>query len=221
MSALPAVTVPAKKDHSATVVFLHGLGDTGNGWAPVFQDQLRFPYTKYICPHAPSRPVTINMGMTMPAWFDIFGLSEGVNEDVEGIHAAAKQIHAILDAEVASGIDSRRIVLGGFSMGGALALYSAFTYDRPLAGVVALSAYLLQKDAIPGNHTANKTVRIFQGHGEQDPLVQMRFATATNVAIKVFNPNIVFKTYSMGHSACEAELKDVEQFLQEVIPPKK
>jgi len=220
MSTLPAVTVPAKNDHSATVIFLHGLGDTGNGWAPVFQHQLRLPYTKYICPHASERPVTVNMGMRMPAWFDIFGLSEGANEDTDGIRAAAKQVHALLDAEVAAGIDSRRIVLGGFSMGGALALYSAFTYDRPLAGVVALSAYLLQKNEVPGNHTANKTVRIFQGHGEQDPLVQMRFANATNVAIKLFNPNIIFKTYSMGHSACDEELKDVDAFLKEIIPPK-
>jgi lysophospholipase-2 len=214
--AQPVVIKPTAA-HSATVVFLHGLGDTGNGWSPVFESA-RAPHVKYICPSAGSRPVTINMGMSMPAWFDIKGLSMDSEEDEAGIKQSAKQIHSILDAEVAAGIPSERIILGGFSMGGALAIYTALTYPKRLAGVVALSSFIIMRNHLPGTVSANHQVPIFQGHGDVDPLVALPFARATHELLKAFNPNATFKLYSgMGHSASDKELKDVQAFLEKNI----
>uniref|UniRef100_A0A914W765 palmitoyl-protein hydrolase n=1 Tax=Plectus sambesii TaxID=2011161 RepID=A0A914W765_9BILA len=220
MASAPVV-IPASGQHTATVIFLHGLGDTGHGWSPVFQDMIREPHIKYICPHAQTRAVTLNMGMKMPAWFDIFGLTIQSKEDEKGIEESAVKIREMMDAEVKNGIPSDRIMIGGFSMGGALALYSAFTYDKPLAGVIALSSFLVQRNKLPGNHTANKEVPVFQAHGDADPLCDLTFGQATAQLIKVFNPNLEFKIYNgMGHSACDQEFKDVRAFIAKRLPPK-
>jgi len=219
MSMAPIV-IPASGKHTATVIFFHGLGDTGHGWAPVFQDMIREPHIKYICPHAPTRAVTLNMGMKMPAWFDMFGLTVQAKEDDKGIEESAVKVRAMLDEEIKNGIPSNRIVVGGFSMGGALALYSAFTYDQPLAGIVALSSFLVQRYKVPGNHTANKEVPVFQAHGDADPLCDLAFGQATATLIQIFDPNHEMKIYKgMGHSACDQEFKDVKAFLAKRLPP--
>lgn len=215
MTEQPAVIPPIGK-HTATVIFLHGLGDTGHGWSSVITSDLRVEHVKYICPHARSRPVTLNLGMNMPAWYDLYGLSPDSQEDVDGINESTAIVHSMIDDEIAKGIPSERIILGGFSMGGALALYAGLTYDKPLGGIIGLSSFLIQRSKLPGNHTANKNVPIFMGHGDQDFLVPLTFGQMTQAYIKAFNPNVEMRTYeNMGHSSCQSELDDVKSFLMQ------
>ncbi|XP_030635913.1 acyl-protein thioesterase 1 isoform X2 [Chanos chanos] len=209
MSApLPAI-VPAARKATAAVIFLHGLGDTGHGWAEAMAG-IRTPHVKYICPHAPVMPVSLNMNMAMPSWFDIIGLSPEAEEDETGIKKAAESIKALIDQEVKNGIPSDRIILGGFSQGGALSLYTALTTHQKLAGVVALSCWLPLRNSLS------------QCHGEADPLVPLMFGRLTVEKLKtLLNPaNITFKTYPrMPHSACPEEMLDIKQFIEKQLPP--
>uniref|UniRef100_A0A8C9TJP8 Acyl-protein thioesterase 1 n=1 Tax=Scleropages formosus TaxID=113540 RepID=A0A8C9TJP8_SCLFO len=218
MSApLPAI-VPAARKATAAVIFLHGLGDTGHGWAEAFAG-IRTPHVKYICPHAPIMPVTLNMNMAMPSWFDIISLSPEAEEDESGIKRAAENIKALIDQEVKNGIPSHRIVLGGFSQGGALSLYTALTMHQKLAGVMALSCWLPLRMSVI---ISNKDVHILQCHGEADPLVPLVFGCLTVEKLKSFvDPaNVQFKTYPrMPHSSCPQEMMDIKQFIEKQLPP--
>ncbi|KAL6094293.1 hypothetical protein STEG23_014287 [Scotinomys teguina] len=135
---LSVVVVPAARKATAAVIFLHGLGDTGHGWAEAFAG-IRSSHIKYTCPHAPIMPVTLNMNMAMPSWFDIIGLSSDSQEDESGLKQAAENVKALTDQEVKNGILSNRTILGGFSQGGALSLYTALTTQQKRAGVAVLS----------------------------------------------------------------------------------
>ncbi|XP_048696631.1 acyl-protein thioesterase 1 isoform X2 [Caretta caretta] len=207
MSApLPAI-VPAARKATAAVIFLHGLGDTGHGWAEAFAG-IRSPHVKYICPHA----------------FDIIGLSPDAQEDEAGIKQAAEHVKVLIDQEVKNGIPSNRIILGGFSQGGALSLYTALTTHQKLAGVIALSCWLplrtsFSQGAISG---INKDIPILQCHGDCDPLVPLMFGSLTFEKLKsLINPvDITFKTYSgMMHSSCIEEMMDVKKFVDKHLPP--
>lgn len=214
------VVIPAKGKHTATIIFLHGLGDTGHGWSSVFADEIRHDHIKYICPHARSRSVTLNMGMHMPAWYNLYGLTPDAQEDEDGINESTSILHSMIDAEIRAGIPSERIIIGGFSMGGALALYAGLTYDKPLGGIIGLSSFLIQRTKVPGNHTINKHIPIFMGHGGQDFLVPLTFGQMTEAYIKAFNPNIQIKVYpGMAHSSCSEELEDVKNFIAQRLPP--
>ncbi|XP_053571019.1 acyl-protein thioesterase 1 [Bombina bombina] len=221
-SPLPAI-VPAARKATAAVIFLHGLGDTGHGWAETMAS-IRSPHVKYICPHAPIMPVSLNMNMAMPSWFDIIGLSPDAQEDDAGIKRASENIKAIIDQEVKNGIPSNRIVLGGFSQGGALSLYTALTSNQKLAGVLALSCWLPLRSSFPqaAANTANKDVSILQCHGDCDPLVPLVFGSLTAEKLKtIINPaNVNFKTYSgLSHSSCTQEMTDVKHFIEKQLPP--
>ncbi|XP_033848478.2 acyl-protein thioesterase 1 [Acipenser ruthenus] len=223
MSApLPAI-VPAARKATAAVIFLHGLGDTGHSWAEIFAG-IRTSHVKYICPHAPVMPVTLNMNMAMPSWFDIIGLGPDAEEDDSGIKQAADNIKALIDQEVKNGIPSHRIVLGGFSQGGALSLYTALTSQQRLAGVVALSCWLPLRSSFPqaAANSVNKEIGILQCHGEADPLVPLVFGCLTVEKLKsiVLPANINFKTYPrMPHSSCPQEIMDIKQFIEKQLPP--
>ncbi|KAK6726242.1 hypothetical protein RB195_004517 [Necator americanus] len=216
--APPPVVINAKKNHTSTVIFLHGLGDQGDGWSDVFAHEIRHDNIKYICPSSASRPVTLNMGMRMPAWFDLYGLDASSREDDEGIAQATRLVHGMLDAEIANGIPAEKIILGGFSMGGALALYAGLTYHHKLGGIVGLSSFLIQRDKLPGNHRANLATPIFLGHGSNDFLVPLTFGQLTERMIKTFNPNVQLRVYNgMAHSSCAEELRDVKNFINERV----
>ncbi|XP_024857481.1 acyl-protein thioesterase 1 isoform X1 [Bos indicus] len=242
MSApLPAI-VPAARKATAAVIFLHGLGDTGHGWAEAFAG-IRSAHIKYICPHAPVMPVTLNMNMAMPSWFDIIGLSPDSLEDETGIKQAAENVKALIDQEVKNGIPSNRIILGGFSQGGALSLYTALTTQQKLAGVTALSCWLPLRASFPqtlsAHYTAftvdcrkwkkcgpiggvNRDISILQCHGDLDPLVPLMFGSLTAEKLKTLvNPaNVTFRTYAgMMHSSCQQEMMDIKQFIDKLLPP--
>lgn len=179
---------------------------------------------KYICPHAPIMPVTLNMNMAMPSWFDIIGLSPDAQEDDAGIKQASENIKALIDQEVKNGIPSNRIILGGFSQGGALSLYTALTMSQKLAGVVALSCWLPLRTSFPqaAVNSANKDICVLQCHGESDPLVPLMFGSLTSEKLKaIINPpNVHFKTYpGLAHSSCNQEMSDIKQFIEKQLPP--
>ncbi|XP_010224661.1 PREDICTED: acyl-protein thioesterase 2 [Tinamus guttatus] len=201
-----AVTVSGAERETAAVIFLHGLGDTGHSWADALSS-IRLPYVKYICPHAPRIPVTLNMKMVMPSWFDLMGLSPDAPEDEAGIKKAAENIKAIIEHEVKNGIPPNRIILGGFSQGGALSLYTALTCQHQLAGIVALSCWLPLHLFFPGaaSNSMNKDIAILQCHGEMDPMIPVRFGALTAEKLKsVVTPaKVQFKTYpGVMHSSC-------------------
>ncbi|PAV84088.1 hypothetical protein WR25_21186 [Diploscapter pachys] len=214
----PPVVINAKKNHVGTVIFLHGLGDQGHGWADVFHHEIRDDRVKYICPNSASRPVTLNMGMSMPAWYDLYGLDPNAREDEEGIAQASQLVHNMIDQEIAAGIPASKIIVGGFSMGGALAIYAGLTYPQKLGGIIGLSSFFLQRTKFPGNYQTNLQTPIFLGHGANDFLVPLTFGQMSEQLIKKFNPNVQLKIYpGMAHSSCTEELQDVKKFITERI----
>ncbi|XP_008070580.1 acyl-protein thioesterase 1 isoform X1 [Carlito syrichta] len=172
----------------------------------------------------PVMPVTLNMNMVMPSWFDIVGLSPDSQEDEAGIKQAAENIKALIDQEVKNGIPSNRIILGGFSQGGTLSLYTALTTQQKLAGVTALSCWLPLRTSFPKGPISgtNKDIPILQCHGDCDPLVPLLFGSLTAEKLKtlVDPANVTFKTYEgMMHSSCQQEMVDIKQFIDQLLPP--
>ncbi|OQR73354.1 acyl-protein thioesterase 1-like [Tropilaelaps mercedesae] len=212
------IIIPATARHTATVIFLHGLGDTGYGWSEQLR-QLRLPHVKYICPNAPAIPVALNGGMRMPAWFNIFSLDANGPQDEQGIKNATANVHKMIKDEESAGIASNRIIIGGFSMGGALALYAGCTHPTKLAGVIGLSTWLPMPDAVEKATTTNRDTHIYIGHGDCDDLIYLRWGLMSSEHLQKFNPNVVFKTYSgMGHSSCSDEMIDMANFIKDRLP---
>lgn len=213
------VVISAATRHTATLIFLHGLGDTGNGWASPMAT-IRAPHVKVICPTAPTIPVTLNAGFRMPSWFDLKSLDPTAPEDEEGIREATKYVHSLIAQEVAAGISTKKIVVGGFSQGGALAMYSALTFPEPLAGIIALSSWLPLHSKFPGEAIGNKNTPLLQCHGDCDPLVPYKWGQMTATLLKQFMTQTEFKTYrGMMHASSDEEMRDVKKFLNTVLKP--
>lgn len=194
---------------------------------------IRPPSMKVVCPTAPTQPVTLNAGFRMPSWFDLKTLDISGPEDEAGIKTASQNIQTMIDTEIEKGIPSNRIVLGGFSQGGALALYSALTFSKPLAGVVALSCWLPLHKQFPGLKTNSADIpvsyykdyekmkrlikfwffpfKIFQCHGDFDPVVPYKFGQLSASLLKSFMKNVTFKTYNgLSHSSSDEEMDDIK-----------
>jgi len=213
------VVVSASAKHTATLIFLHGLGDTGHGWATSIA-AIRPPHVKVICPTANKMPVTLNSGFQMPSWFDLMSLNADGPEDEAGIKRAADLVDKLIAEEVKSGVPSERIMIGGFSQGGALAVYTALHTDHKLAGVIGLSCWApLHKDLPAGAKPANLNIPYLQAHGDCDPVVPYRWGQLTSTLLKGMLPKHQFKTYKgMMHSTCEDEMQDVKKFIATSLP---
>jgi len=214
------VIVPAKETHTATIIFLHGLGDSGHGWASTIASIVP-SYVKVICPTAPVQPVTLNGGYAMPSWFDLITLDANGKEDAKGIAKAGESIQKMLDDEQSkSGIRSNRIILGGFSQGGGLALHSALRYPKPLAGILALSCWLpLHKDYPGVLNSANKDIHLLQCHGEADHIVPVKWGEMSSNIIKQLSSKSDFKKYrGLAHSSNDEELQDMKAFIKTCLP---
>ncbi|XP_017773417.1 PREDICTED: acyl-protein thioesterase 1 [Nicrophorus vespilloides] len=212
------VVIAASAKHTATLIFLHGLGDTGQGWASAMT-AIRPSHVKVICPTAPTMPVTLNAGFRMPSWFDLKTLDIGGPEDDEGIKKAAKQIHTMIDDEVKAGIPASNILLGGFSQGGALALYSAFIYPQKLAGVVSLSCWLPLHKSFPKEMKTSNELQVLQCHGDCDPVVPYKWGQMTASILKTMLKSPEFRTYGgLMHTSSEEELNDVKKFIEAHLP---
>ncbi|EWG45810.1 acyl-protein thioesterase 1 [Fusarium verticillioides 7600] len=232
MSGKLPLVFPAASRHTATVIFVHGLGDTGHGWASAVENWRRrekLNEVKFILPHAPEIPITVNMGMRMPGWFDVKQLGGDVdslvrNEDTEGIKRSQKYFHDLIQEEVNSGIPPERIVLGGFSQGGAMSLLAGLTCTSKLGGIVGLSSWLLLSKTFADlvkPTDANRQTPVMMFHGDADPIVPFQRGKLSADMLKELGYDVSFKTYpGMGHSACLEELDEVEAFLRKQLPPK-
>ncbi|KAJ2509701.1 hypothetical protein GGI11_003122 [Coemansia sp. RSA 2049] len=222
MSTLPAAIVRARSTHTASVIFIHGLGDSGHGWVPVAQILSQsLPHVKFIMPHAPEQAVTVNGGFRMPSWYDIKSLEKiAGDEDEAGMNASMMKINDLIRSEVDAGIPANRIVLGGFSQGAALTLFTGLQSERRFAGLAVLSGYLPIRDKILTRATdASKKVPVFQAHGTADEVVMFQYGEMTSEVLKKNGYNVDFRTYRhMGHSTCNDEIKDLGQFLSKQLP---
>ena len=212
------VIIASTARQTASLIFLHGLGDTGHGWASTIAS-IRGPHVKVICPTAATMPVTLNAGFRMPSWFDLRSLDATAAEDEEGILRATSLAHGLIADEIKAGIPANRVLLGGFSQGGALALHAALTYPERLAGVMSLSCWLPRHSHFPEEVRAPLDLPIFQAHGDCDPVVPFKWGQMTTSFLKTFMKNIEFMTYQgLTHSSSEAELKDMRAFLERNLP---
>lgn len=192
--------------------------------ADTWRASKKFPETKFIFPNAPSIPITVNMGMRMPGWYDISDFGDIVNrsEDETGIIRSQKVFHALIAEEVKAGIPTERIVLGGFSQGGAMSLLSGVTAPTKLGGIFGLSCYLLLQGKVQSmvpSDSPNKETPIFMGHGDKDPVVKYEYGKQTAQQLKDWGWNVDFKTYrGLPHSAAPEEIEDLEEYLLKRIP---
>ncbi len=203
----------------AAVIWLHGLGADGNDFEGIVP-MLRLPARlslRFVFPHAPVRPVTINMGARMRAWYDIFALG-GVREDEDGIRASQRMIEALIARERERGIASERIVLAGFSQGGAIALQTGLRHEQPLAGIMALSTYLPLASTLAGERSQpNAKLPILFAHGEYDEMIGVDRARASRDALVALGYGVQWKTYPMGHEVCPDEIGAISEWLASVL----
>lgn len=216
---LPAVEIgPETAD--ASVIWLHGLGADGHDFAPIVAE-LQLPASlavRFVLPHAPQRPVTINDGQIMPAWYDIRGMDFTATEDAEGIEHSRGQIEVLIVRERQRGVLPERIVLAGFSQGGAVALHTGLRHPERLAGILALSTYLPLADRLPTEaHPANTDTPIFMAHGLHDPIVPLPLAEASRRYLESLGYHIDWHTYPMEHSVCPEEIADIRAWLLRVL----
>lgn len=212
---LPHITLETGKQPSHCIIWLHGLGADGNDFAPIV-DQLNLPVaTRFVFPHAPQRPVTINGGYVMRAWYDIAGQTIDAKQDEPGIRASQQAVEKLIAQQVAGGIPASNIVLAGFSQGGAIALHTALRQIAPLAGVLALSTYLPLSDSAGSEaRPASRITPVFMAHGISDPVVPYTLGSASLNKVRSLGYAVEWHEYPMQHSVCDAELRDIEQWLR-------
>jgi phospholipase/carboxylesterase len=212
MEAVEINTGPGPK---AAVIWLHGLGADGHDFEPIVPELELGAPVRFVFPHAPVRPVTINQGMRMRAWYDIFQLGGGA-EDEAGIRASQKLLEDMIAAEKRRGM--AKIVLAGFSQGGAIVLQTALRYPERLAGVLALSTYLPLHATLEAERSAeSKDVPIFMAHGQYDDLIPVSRADQSRQALERLGYKVQWKTYPMPHSVCPQEIADIGAFLLRIL----
>lgn len=215
---LPPIILQTGKSPQHSIIWLHGLGADGQDFVPI-ADELELPVAvRYIFPHAPMRPVTINGGFVMRAWYDIAGQSMDAQQDAAGIRASQSLVEEIIAHEVAHGIAPHHIFLAGFSQGGAIALHTALRQTVPLGGVLALSAYLpLAETAARELLEQSRATPVFMAHGRSDPIVPYTLGMTSRDALLKFGYAVEWHEYAMQHSVCEEELRDIAAWLRQQI----
>lgn len=203
---------------SAAVIWLHGLGADGHDFEPVVP-QLSWPdqpAIRYLFPHAPRRPVTINNGMVMRAWYDITGFDLSQREDEDGLRESAGAMDALIEREIERDIDPQRIILAGFSQGGAVALFCGLRQSNPLAGLVALSTYLpLREQALAEATDANRQTPIWMAHGTLDPVVPIQLGEASSRFLADRGYPVDWHSYPIPHGVSPDEIATIRNFLAE------
>ena len=216
MKLLPSVEIEPAAPAQAAVIWLHGLGADGHDFEPIVPE-LGLPATlavRFVFPHAPSIPVTINNGYSMPAWYDILDMNLERRADQDGLKASAMRVAELIDRERERGIPAERIVLAGFSQGGAVGLHLALTYPHRLGGLLALSTYFATgQDISP--HAASRDLPIEVHHGQFDPLVPELMGRVTVDRLRDLGFDPVYRTYPMEHAVCPAQIADIGRFLRE------
>jgi phospholipase/carboxylesterase len=206
----------------AGVIWLHGLGADGHDFEPIVPE-LALPVglgVRFVFPHAPMRPVTLNNGYVMRAWYDLYELRDDGRVDEMGVRAGAAQIEALIARENERGVPSERLVLAGFSQGAALALHTGLRHAQRLAGIIGLSAYLplaraLKDEASP----ANAATPVFLAHGRLDAVLPFAAGERARDTLKSLAYDVTWKSYPMPHSVCPEELVDISAFLRRILAP--
>ena len=215
-SCLPGIEIEPVAPADAAIIWLHGLGASGHDFEPIVPE-LKLPThlgVRFVFPHAPSISVTINGGMVMPAWYDILSMEFGREVDEQQIFQSAASVTRLIDREQERGIDSRRIIVAGFSQGGAVALQAALTYAEPLAGLMGLSTYLPTHETMRP-HPANKDLPIHLFHGIYDPVVPEALGKHALAVLKSWGYQPRYETYPMEHAVCPDEIVDISRWLQQ------
>jgi len=219
---LPHIQIDTAPKPGAAVIWLHGLGADGNDFAGLVPelDLTGCPGIRFIFPHAPEIPVTINGGYVMPAWYDLLGTDMISRQDAAGIGASEKAITALIEREIARGIPAKRIVLAGFSQGCAMALHTGLRFPQALAGIMALSGYLPLAERFAAERTAaNAHTPIFMAHGSQDPVVLPARGEASRDLLSSLGYPVQWHSYPMPHSLHPREVADISIFLRQVLAP--
>ena len=216
-SLLPLIELTTGSNPTASVIWLHGLGADGNDFVPVV-DELGLPprlAVRFIFPHAPMQPVTINGGFVMRAWYDIAAADLSLREDEAGVRQSQREIEKLIAREKNCGIPAGKIVLAGFSQGGAIALQAGLRHPERLAGVLALSAYLPLPSTLAAEaNAANADVPIFMAHGSADPTIPLLLASLSRQRLEQQGSQVEWHQYLMPHSLCPEEIQDIGAWLQ-------
>jgi phospholipase/carboxylesterase len=217
-SLLPTVEVATGDSPKLSIIWLHGLGADGHDFEPIVPElDLPFP-ARFVFPHAPVRPITVNGGMEMRGWYDIVGFGMNVRQDAAGIRASAAAITRLIDREIERGLTASQIVLAGFSQGGAIALHTALREPRSLAGVLALSTYLpLGETLAAERNAANAAVPIFMAHGSADPLLPLALAESSRRTLHGLGYAVDWHVYPMPHSVCAEEIAAIAAWLAQRV----
>ena len=214
MTLTECVEVTTGGDPVGSVIWLHGLGADGHDFEPIVPE-LQLPADlplRFVFPHAPVRPVTINGGMHMRAWYDIVSLDAEGRADADGVRESTALLEALVAREIERGIPEEKIIIAGFSMGGAIAINTALTTSRNFAGLMALSTYL----PIPGEvdaSTSSRDLPVFMGHGTFDPMVMHQWGKATEQRLAEAGFSIAWHEYPMAHAVCPDEIRDIRAWL--------
>ena len=221
MPYLPAIEIEPTLPATAAIIWLHGLGADGHDFAPIVPE-LRLPKdlaVRFIFPHAPSIPVTINNGFVMPAWYDILAMDIDRKVDEVQLRASAAAITQLIEREIERGIDSRRIILAGFSQGGAVNYEAALSYSKPLGGLLALSTYFATADSIKP-HPANQQLPIQVYHGSLDPVAPPALGQLSITRLKALGYRPEFQSYSMEHAVCPEQIRHIGNWISEQLTAK-
>ena len=217
---LPCIERETGKTPDAAVIWMHGLGADGNDFVPIVAE-MRLPSAlsiRFVFPHAPVRPVTLNNGFRMRAWYDIAPGDLSNRPDIAGVRTSQQQIEALIAREVTRGIASRRIVLAGFSQGGVIALHTGLRHAERLAGIVALSTYVMLPDSLAAEGSpANRDLPIFMAHGTADPMIAFERGEAGMRALVAAGYPVEWHSYPMPHSVVWEEIEAVSAFLARVL----
>lgn len=217
---LPYVQLETAPNPTHAVIWLHGLGSDGHDFAGIVPE-LRLnddPAIRFILPHAPKIPVTINNGYVMPAWYDIKNSDIGSHPDEDGITRTTTAIKSLINEQIGFGIPSEKIVLAGFSQGCAMALHIGLTHDQTLGGIVALSGYIpMHENLIKDLNQANRRLPIFLAHGIQDPVVSLERGESARDTLEKLGYQVQWKTYEMPHSVHPQEITDISYFLKSIF----
>ena len=220
MSELEAIIIETDEHPDAAVIWLHGLGADGNDFVPIIE-QLQLPsdlVIRFIFPHAPIRPITINQGYPMSGWYDISSDSIVAQEDEMGIKESSAILKQLCEEQEENGIDACRIVVAGFSQGGAIALHCGCRYPKPLAGIMALSTYLALPDSLDDEISdAAIETPVFMAHGQQDEIIDFQHGKDCQQQLESYDMDIHWHEYEMGHSVCLEEIQHIRRWLTEVL----
>lgn len=219
---LSAVEVQTADAPDAAVIWLHGLGADGHDFEGVVPMLGLAPEARvrFVFPHAPVRPVTLNGGRAMRAWYDVYGIGPQFRQDEPGIRAARAQVEALIAREHERGVRAERVVLAGFSQGGAVALYTGLRHPHQLAGLLGLSTWLPVKTALAAEaHPANRATPVLMLHGTEDSVVHLAIAEASCAHMRENGYTVNWRTYPMGHTVCADELADIGAWLCQRLGP--